>query len=343
MDDITNFNTEFEDGFDHEEHDWIAAQELLNSLVSGGEIDETEKRAFMSRVAFAGTTLGLSMSHIFVNQRKMNPAQATFWLGAGLIQCQGQKIRKEDGRKGGGVRGKVNSFSKQSRLRLMKLVAALRQDELPIFITLTYPAEWPADPLEWKRHLKNFLERMNRKFSGRLAILWKLEPQQRGAPHYHMFVYGLNAYYQTLGWKEMLKWVSQNWYEVVGSGDELHHRAGTRVEKLRSKRGAMFYASKYLTKEDEGIWADLDVGRYWGVFFRDNLPLGEAKVIPLTKEEAKIVVRYIRKKLKMKGRAIQSISMFFGADFWYERLPDILYPAMRTSGLRDFMNRGATA
>ena len=105
----------------------------------------------------------------------------------------------------------------------------------------------------------------------------------------------------------------------------------------------MFYASKYLTKEDEEIWEDLDVGRFWGVYFRDNLPLGEAMVISLTDDEAKTILRYMRKRLKIVGHSVRSLSMFWGADFWHQRLPDILHPERMASGLRDFMNRGVTA
>ncbi len=326
---------------DYAEQDWAESQMLLNDLVAGSVITRLERREFMSKVAFSGTRLGLSMSHIFVPGGDLNPAQATFWTGAGLVQCRQAKMRsREESKSGGGIRGKVQKFSKQSRLRLMKLVAAIRKDELPIFITLTYPSEWPSDPKEWKRHLKNFVERMGRAFDkNRLAILWKLEPQKRGAPHYHLLIYGLAEVHKTTGWGQLLWWVSRNWYEVVGSGDGKHLQAGTRVEKIRSRRGAMFYASKYLSKVDHEKWEDLDVGRFWGVYFRDNLPLGEAQVVTLTDIEAKVLIRYMRKKAGMSGHTPKAISLFGDGDFWYERLPDMLYPAFRKSGLRDFMWR----
>jgi hypothetical protein len=44
----------------------------------------------------------------------------------------------------------------------------------------------------------------------------------------------------------ILGWVSRNWYSVVGSRDLRHFMAGTRVEKLRSMKGAIAYASKYV-------------------------------------------------------------------------------------------------
>jgi hypothetical protein len=47
-------------------------------------------------------------------------------------------------------------------------------------------------------------------------------------------------------------WVSRNWFGVVGSGDFAHYLAGTRVERLRTIKGAFAYAGKrYMAKKEE--------------------------------------------------------------------------------------------
>jgi hypothetical protein len=138
-------------------------------------------------------------------------------------------------------------------------------DDTPIFVTLTYPGEWPRDPKAWKKHLDTFGKRLLRRYPNACAI-WKLEPQKRGAPHYHLIV--LNVPHVDKDW------LAQAWYEVVGSGDTKHLRAGTRVESIRTWRGCMAYASKYTAKVIEELpegWEK--VGRMWGIIGRKNLPI----------------------------------------------------------------------
>jgi hypothetical protein len=51
---------------------------------------------------------------------------------------------------------------------------------------------------------------LRREFSGCSAI-WKLEPQKRGAPHFHLLVWGIAfLHYQRL---------ARRWFEIVGSND----------------------------------------------------------------------------------------------------------------------------
>jgi hypothetical protein len=80
-------------------------------------------------------------------------------------------------------------------------------------------------------------------------------------------------------------WVSRNWFGVVGSGDFAHYLAGTRVERLRTIKGAFAYAGKrYMAKKEEMPVMEQKPGRYWGVIGREHLPLGtgEAREAPFT-------------------------------------------------------------
>ncbi len=85
-----------------------------------------------------------------------------------------------------------------------------------------------------------------------------MEFQKRGALHFHIFLNGEVA-------KEE---VSAAWYRIVGSGDERHLRAGTRVEALREHHAAAAYAAKYASKADQKDVPEefTDVGRFWGTF-----------------------------------------------------------------------------
>jgi len=171
-------------------------------------------------------------------------------------------------------RGAITGFSAAARKRLIDLVASIKKshaDGLPLFITLTYPAAWPADAAVWKAHLDAWLKRLDREFTG-LSAIWKMEFQSRGAPHFHLLVFGAR-------WIDA-KWVARTWYEVVGSGDERHLMAGTEVRRVKSWKGVMFYASKYLAKKtlEQGV---SNPGRFWGVYRRERLPI-ELLTLPLT-------------------------------------------------------------
>jgi hypothetical protein len=281
---------------------------LVRQLVDldTGEVCTSEKRK-----------VSLSTCHI--------SPEITFWSGASLMTVKRYpKLRKEgDEQEKQEVikRGNVMSFTSKSRNRLMRTLAQVERNNLPSFVTLTYPAVYSEVPKVWKRHLDNFIKRLVRKFLG-VAGVWKLEPQQRGAPHFHMLIWGID-------WIDLAKFVPQAWYEVVGSGDEGHlawHLGllGNKhcVQQVESQRGVFWYASKYMSKEVVGFE---NVGRWWGVFKRENLPLGEVVNIEVTEEKAIEFIRYMRRYMKRKDkkkskRDYRSLTVICNPDFWLNKL-----------------------
>lgn len=179
---------------------------------------------------------------------------------------------------------------------MLKVMASVDHDRLgrAAYVHLTYPNEWPEDPQEWKRHLNNFHRELARHIPGMCAI-WRLEPQEREAPHFHLLVWG--------GWVHM-KWLSKTWYRIVGSGDEKHLRSATKVQGLESRRGAMWYTSKYLATVDKKgrlqVY-DYPVGRYWGVWNKERLLAGR-QTGEITESGAVRIVRVIRKYYESKNR-----------------------------------------
>lgn len=175
----------------------------------------------------------------------------------------------------------------------MHRMGMLRNDASAVFVTLTYPGEFSPDWRRWKRDLDAFLRRLERK-RPESGVIWKLEPQTRGAPHFHLLVFG--ASYSLLRW-----WAARAWFEVVGSGDERHLRAGTRVERLRSARGARAYAAKYLGKLPDALPSGVDweaVGRWWGVRHPENIPWAECITVALDYAESWKVLRVLRHFLR---------------------------------------------
>lgn len=93
-------------------------------------------------------------------------------------------------------RGKIKGFSRGSRGRLLKTVGRLRQDVLPVFVTVTYPDDFPVTPERWQRDLAALWRRIRRQWPEAAAI-WKKEFKRRKsgvnegkvAPHYHMLLW----------------------------------------------------------------------------------------------------------------------------------------------------------
>jgi len=197
----------------------------------------------------------------------------------------------------------------------------MRDAELPCFVTLTYPAKFPTVDRA-KRDLKIFEQRLARRFPGSGGI-WKLEPQERGAPHYHLLVWGPSVV-------ELLGWVCKNWYEIAGDNDPMHllFHMGTLkdskpcVSKVRSWRGVWSYAAKYLGKTFQvADWGNKWTGRFWGVFNRENIPFGQMKTIHLPYTKAVQILRYQRRYMAMRKRKnLNSLKTFCDADQWISRL-----------------------
>ena len=251
---------------------------------------------------------GLSSCH--------NSPQVVLYSGASYFQVKKNAVQEgdadetEDDESPKAKRSRISEFSKKSRLRLMREMSKFRRDKMPVLVTLTYPAVYSDDPKVWKRHLDNFLKRLSRKFPA-VSGVWKLEPQKRGAPHFHLLVWG--APYSGL-----FRCVPVMWYQVVKSGDDKHLRAGTRVEQVKSRHGVMFYASKYLGKEVTADWGC--AGRFWGVFGRESLPYGDLVIVEVSAEKAQEFIRYMRRFAHLRSRAYKSLTITCNPDFWLGKL-----------------------
>jgi len=230
---------------------------------------------------------GLSTGHISP-QQEPEPFELTCYLGGNLVKLKG--IAATGARKNG-KRGKCSGFSAASRKRLQRRMASINESataEYRFFMTLTYPSVFPKVGATWKKHLDTFCKRIERAFDVQ-AVVWKLEPQKRGAPHFHLIV---------LSGSEIPRdWVAKAWYEVVRSGDLKHLQVGTQCDRIRDWRGVLSYASKYLAKiileHLPTFWET--AGRWWGI--RGELPIEEVTQA-LPKVPAMKIRRVLRKRLE---------------------------------------------
>lgn len=249
--------------------------------------------------------------------------QIIYYAGASLLKTtKGRKCEQS----GGGKRGRIQGFSRQSRRRMMCTIGAIRRDaQLPNFMTLTYPERFP-NVEEAKRDIKVFLQRLERKYPG-AGYIWKLEPQKRGAPHYHLLVWGCKT-------DNLLVWTVNTWFEIAGQGDIRHKLfhfgalMGSKpcVQKVNSFKGVWSYASKYIGKTFEvAEWGNQWTGRFWGIGSRNNIPFGDPCEIDLSAKQVIVLMRYQRRYAGMKGKDYNSLTIFCSADQWINRLvlPDL--------------------
>jgi hypothetical protein len=185
----------------------------------------------------------------------------------------------------------------------MKLTSAIDRQGTrtrPQFITLTYPAVWPDNAARVKRDLDVFFKAFRRAYP-LACIIWRVETQQRGAPHLHFLCFGVRYV--------PASWLAALWYRVVGSDDPRHLAAGTEVRAVRSWDGVLHYVGKYLAKASEGTPVDgdgvvVELGRVWGVLGRDNLPLHYLRA-SISEAEFIAIRRLLRRFTQARSRGLR--------------------------------------
>lgn len=192
----------------------------------------------------------------------------------------------------GGEEQRITGFSADSRRRLRSKMHTIRRDAEGVFLTLTYQHTDPTCR-EAKRHLDTFWKRLRRWLEedgvGRISCVWKMEPQERGTPHFHLIVYGvsfINA-----------QKVSRLWHEVTDEVDHRHRKAGVDVERAVNEDGKLqAYLAKYLAKTYDHWPGPQDLtytGRWWGIMGRDHVPWAQwdETAVQVHQKEAERLIR----------------------------------------------------
>lgn len=247
----------------------------------------------------------------------MKASPGSLGLNAYLTACDDARLfklyipRSRDIERGGGIRGKVTTFSHGSRKRMMeKLHRVRREAALPKFVTLTFPDFFP-DQKTAKRRLDTLFKRWRRRWPG-TAAMWRMEVIDRKsganagqvAPHFHLLVWG--AFDAEVA--------AQDWVEVNGTaGDYAHFKHGTKVDDLETWRGAAHYCAKYCAKTSDYACE----GRVWGVHNRKCLPVQskhEETRVYLPRPAIWRVARLVRKAIRSRsGRKSWATTLFTDA------------------------------
>lgn len=178
---------------------------------------------------------------------------------------------------GGGKRSEISVFSQESRYRLFRMLHCL-EFKTVTFATLTYPSEFPTQKEVYKAHLKEYRRRFERRY-GAVKAVWRLEFQQRGAPHYHIM-------YLDAPFIPVQEWCGL-WSDVIGTSDENHRKIGVDVKLItESSEGRLIasYLAKYVGKVDQSkVGAKNEKpGRWWGKWNIEETKTGEIEISAFT-------------------------------------------------------------
>lgn len=212
-----------------------------------------------------------------------------------LLQLRVDGVRR---RQGGGLRGPIRGFSRQSRKRLLDRLNAiphkrLKRDQVRL-VTLTYPLEWPESPDQWHDDLGELRQLIERDW-GKWWTVWKLEPQERGAPHWHLLVITSRSDAENL--QEFRDWLSVTWSQISGVSLQFHPGGGTHVENARHKDDACLIIARYIAKvcpdfKDAKTGDRLAVGRRWDIWNREAFP-AEMVAVVLSRREFECLFRLV--------------------------------------------------
>jgi len=213
---------------------------------------------------------------------------------------------------GGGIRGKVTGFSRESRKRLIEFMSCVRNDGFKMFLTMTYDDDSYMRRLgNQKADFEAFRKRFERGFP-QFSAIWRVETQERKSgilkgtpvPHFHLIVYcncEVKEEWHDKLTKMFQEWGTKAWQEIVSSTDKNHLIYGFHCTPVRNRKQALSYIGKYIGKVDRD---KLSIGRRWGRI--GQFDSSASAKIRMDVEEIIILRRLIKRWLRNKNREFAS-------------------------------------
>ena len=133
-----------------------------------------------------------------------------------------------------------------------------------------------------------------------LCGVWRLQPQQRGAPHYHLLLYGLRGGGDCAKFQQ---WAAAAWTDCVASAlptgldswqRDAHLLHGCQVDVVDGQAGVKRYLAGYVSKSDASGAAAI-AGRQWGVLGRQWLPVSATVTVNVPVDASFRIVRGVRR------------------------------------------------
>ena len=176
-------------------------------------------------------------------------------------------------------RGRVSTFSRAARLRMICLFNRLDWERIKnvLFLTMTYPDDVECEnKTVFRRHRAEFWRKLEAYMGRQVCALWRQEwkPRKTGCrkdafmPHMHYLI----LREQFISIEE----ITEMWKRTLGV-----QQAVCWIEQVESVQQARKYVAKYCAKESVNVPLSLlhtDApagGRQWGVNRKELLPMAE--------------------------------------------------------------------
>jgi hypothetical protein len=192
-------------------------------------------------------------------------------------------------------RRKVQGLSGKSRYRLIQFLATIGRDDPGFFVTLTY-WRFTDDWAEWKRHLRAFVESL-RRFADGVCGVWRLEFQERGAPHYHLLLW----FDEPVDRGSLDAHCREAWLRIIDQDAPETRAYAVTVDPIMDMRSSAFYLSVYQSK-DKNDRKDIQTGRLWGCIGRERLQTEPFREMEMDERQMLQLRRFVRRLFRNTHR-----------------------------------------
>lgn len=175
-----------------------------------------------------------------------HPLQAT--------QYHDPPVRQEDD---------IKTFSFKSRKRFFEFFASLNYSRygVPLFVSCTYHFDYSSDRKSLKYFLKKFYQNLKYKLPP-FDLIWKLEYQKRGAPHFHFGLFPKSKS-DNFDCDSIKNYIVRAWLKLKACKCPACTIFSCDVRVMKDYSHAMIYMSKEFCKLQDR-YEDHDLGRVWG-------------------------------------------------------------------------------
>lgn len=196
-------------------------------------------------------------------------------------------------------------ISNKSKLSLASLLSSLewRHHLASVHCTLTYWKEWPKTR-EGIDRAKMAIAQQFRRLG--LCGVWRLEFQQRGAPHFHILAW--LGYRWTTREDELWQSIHEWWSSYSGNTSEYG------VDFSIADGRASWYLAMHSAKSEQA--PNIAMGRWWGYIDRKELLKAQrvSKTDTLTEPELTWAKRLYRRSTRCRTRHGQGFRWFLPAE-----------------------------
>lgn len=157
----------------------------------------------------------------------------------------------------------IKTFSKKSRLRLFNLFTQINYSNygFPLFVSATFHDDSGNNKTDIKSFLKKFYERLQYNLPP-THLIWKLEYQERGVPHFHFMLLPVNSS-DDFRKEKIKKIIRQHWLELKTCKCKYCKAYAINIKNINEYEQAFIYIAKELGKI-QNRYEGHNLGRIWG-------------------------------------------------------------------------------